>query len=176
MEQIALLSDSANDMAELFTAAQLIRMRDRMKGTPLFDCSEWLEPMQWPELDIRQQAANPGSARKKQGNGRKGDECDSILWRLAFFERDFALWREVFTNEVNNIAKFLSLLANLQLDVSYELDELKSLNRRNEVALLRMDQFTKKLRSIVAGERLGGSMITPRFTANWLGLRTPLRN
>jgi hypothetical protein len=142
-------------MTPLFAAVQLARLRDRTKGSTMMDYRKWLEPMQGPELDVRQLAANPVGSRRKPGPGRKGDERDSITWRLAFFERDFALWRDLFANETNNITKFLSLLANLQLNVSNELEELKSLSLRNEDALLRMEGFTKRLRSIAAGEKTG---------------------
>jgi hypothetical protein len=150
------LSDDANEVAPLFTAVQLVRLRDRMKGSNGLDYSEWLEPMQGPELGVRQLAANPVSVRRRPDAGRKAEERDSILRSLAFFERDFALWRDIFLDETDAVAKFLALLANLQLNVSPELEELKSLNQRNENALLRMEEFTKTLRAAAAGEKAGG--------------------
>jgi len=148
------LSDSPSDITPLFTAVQLVRLRDRMKGPTRLDYSEWLEPMEGLELDVRQLAANPVSGRKKPS--RKGDERESVLWRLAYFERDFALWRDVFANETNTVTKFLNLLANLQLNVSSELEELKSLSQRNEDATQRMEGFTKGLRAIEAVEKTRG--------------------
>jgi hypothetical protein len=112
--------------------------------------------MEGPELEVRQQVANPASERKKQGVGRKGEERQPIMWRLAFFERDFSLWKDVFSDETSTIAQFLNLIANLQLNVSPELEELKSLNQRNEEALRRMEGFTKKLRAVAAGEKTAG--------------------
>jgi hypothetical protein len=150
------LSDSQNDIAQLFTAVQLVRLRDRMRGSTRLDYGEWLEPMEGPELDVRQLATNLVGERKRPGAGRKGGERESVLWRLAFFERDFVLWRDVFAGETNSVAKFLNLLANLQLNVSSELEELKSLSRRNEEALLRIEGFTKRLRAVAAGEKTGG--------------------
>jgi hypothetical protein len=148
------LSESPGEIAPLFTAVQLARLRDRMKGSTKLDYSEWLEPMEGPELEVRQLAASPVSERKKPG--RKGNEREPVLWKLAFFERDFALWREVFAYETNTIAKFLDLLASLQLNVSPELEELKSLSQRNEGAIQRMEGFAKRLRAIAAGEKAGG--------------------
>jgi len=148
------LSDSPSDITSLFTAVQLVRLRDRIKGPARLDYSEWLEPMEGPELDVRQLAANPVSSRKKPS--RRGDERELVLWSLAFFDRDLVLWREVFANETNTITKFLSLLANLQLNVSSELEELKSLSQRNESATRRMEGFTRGLRAMEAGEKTGG--------------------
>ena len=148
------LSESPGEIAPLFTAVQLVRLRDRMKGSTRLDYSEWLEPMEGLELEVRQLAVGRASERKRPG--RKADESEPILWRLAFFERDFTLWRDVFANEANTTAKFLNGLASLQLNVSPELEELKSLNQRNEDALLRMEGFTKRLRAIGAGEKTGG--------------------
>jgi hypothetical protein len=124
-----------------------------MKGSTWLDYSEWLEPMEGPELEVRQLVANLVSERKKPG--RKADERESVLWRLAFFERDFVLWRDVFAKETNAITKFLNLLANLQLNVSSELEVLKSLSQRNEDAFQRMEGFTKSLRAVAAGEKTG---------------------
>jgi len=148
------LPESPGEIAPLFTAVQLVRLRDRMKGTTRLDYSEWLEPMEGPELEVRRLAADGVSERKKPG--RKADEREPILWRLAFFERDFTLWRGVFADEANTIAKFLNVLVSLQLNVSPELEELKSLSQRSEDALLRMEGFTKRLRAIAAGEKTGG--------------------
>jgi hypothetical protein len=156
LERDVSLSDPPNDAAHLFTAVQLVRLRDKMKGSTKLDYSEWLEPMEGPELEVRQMAANLVGERKKPGAGRKENERESAQWRLAFFVRDFALWKDVFLNETSNIAKFLNLLADLQLNVSSELEELKSLSQRNEDALLRMEGFTKRLRAVAAGEKPGG--------------------
>lgn len=147
------MTDSPNDIAPLFTAVQLVRLRDRMKGSTRLDYSDWLEPMEGPELEVRRLAANPVGERKRQGPGRKGDERESVLWRLAFFERDFSLWRDVFANEANTITKFLNLLVNLQLNITSELDELKSLSQRNKDVMERMEGFTKGLRAMAAGEK-----------------------
>jgi len=148
------LSESPGEIASLFTAVQLARLRDRLKGTTRLDYSCWLEPMEGPELEVRRLSASPVGEGKKSGRKKEGHE--PILWRVAIFERDFALWRDVFANETNTIAHFLKLLANLQLNVSPELEELKSLSQRNEDVLLRMQGFTKRLSAIVAGEKTGG--------------------
>ena len=137
-------------------AVQLVRLRDRMKGSANFDYSAWLEPMQGLELDARRLANNPTNGRKKQGASRRGGDRESVQWRLAYFERDFLIWRGVYADETTTIAMFLKSLANLQLNVSPELEELKSLNQRNEYALQHMEEFTKQLRSVAAGEKTGG--------------------
>lgn len=150
------MSDSQNDIAPLFTAVQLVRLRDRMKGSTILDYSEWLEPMEGPELDVRRLADNSTNEKKKRSAGRKGEERESVRWRLAFFERDFALWRSIYAGETAIIARILSLLANLQLNVSLELEELKTLNRKNEYALQHIEGFTGRLGAIAVGERAGG--------------------
>jgi len=150
------LLDSQDDSTPLFTAVQLVRLRDRMKGSCNVNYGHWLEAMEGPELDFRRLAAGPVSTKKRKGGGRKGDAGERTLWGLFSFERDFALWRDIYVNETTTIAKLLGLLADLQLNVSSELEELKSLNQRNEDALQRMDGFTTRLRAIVAGEKAGG--------------------
>ena len=150
------MSDSANDVGPLFIAVQLVRLRDRAKGSARLDYHGWLEPMEGPERDARQLAVDSVKGRRKSSPKRRTDEPESLRWRLAFFERDFALWRGVFSGEANTIAKFLGLLANLQLNVSIELEELKSLNQRNEYALQRADGFVRRLRAVAAGEKAEG--------------------
>ena len=127
-----------------------------MKGSTRLDYSEWLEPMEGPELEIRQSATRRVGERKKPGHRQKGEEQESLLRQVVFFERDFALWRDVFVNEANTIAKFLNLLANLQLNVSSELEELKALSQRNEIAKQRMEGFTNRLKAIADGDKTRG--------------------
>ena len=124
-----------------------------MKGSTKLDYSEWLGPMEGLELEVRQSAASRVSQRKR--GSRKGAEAEPILWKLAFFERDFALWRDTFAKEANTIAEFLNVLATLQLNVSPELEELKFLSQRNEAGVLRMEGFTRELRAMAAGEKTG---------------------
>jgi len=147
------LSEPPDDMAPLFTAVQLVRLRDRMRGSTRLDYSAWLEPMEGQELEVRQLTAKAVADGKRSGARLKKNERESVAWRLAFFERDFVQWRDLSANETNAIAKFLSLLAGLQLNVTSELDELKSLSKRNDYALQRMEDFTKKLKTLGAGER-----------------------
>jgi len=147
------MAESPDDVAPLFTAVQLVRLRDRLRGTTRLDYSRWLEPMAGPELDLRDFAANVVRGRRKPSPGRKGEQQDLLLWRLAFFERDFALWRNNFANETDTITKFLNLLANLQLNVSPELEELKSLIQRNEYVQRGTERFSKRISSIAAGDK-----------------------
>ena len=150
------MSDFTNDVGPLFTAVQLVRLRDRVKGASRLDYHGWLEPMEGPERDARRLAEGSVKGRRKQGARRRTDDLESLQWRTAFFERDFALWRGVFADEAATIAKFLGLLANLQLNVSPELEELKSLTQRNEHALRRIEGFAKELRATAAGEKTVG--------------------
>ena len=150
------MEDSANDIGPLFTAVQLVRLRDRMKGSDRLNYREWLEPMQGPELEIRKLASKSVGETKKPSHRRKGEDRQSLLWSLPFFERDFGLWKGFFAGETSSIASFLNLLASLQLNVSLELEELKSISRRNEDAQLRMESLTGRLRAIAAGESAEG--------------------
>ena len=150
------MTEPPSDVAPLFTAVQLVRLRDRMKGTTMLDYAEWLEPMEGPEHDLREWATHPVSGKRKPGPRKKWDQSESFLWMLAVFERDSALWKDVFTNETNIIARFLNLLADLQLNVSPELEELKSLVQRNENARQHMEAFSKRVRAMAAGNKTGG--------------------
>ena len=124
-----------------------------MRGSTRLNYAEWLEPMESQELEVRQLTAKTVSDRKRPGGRLKRDERESVIWRSAYFERDFVLWRDLFANETNAITKFLSLLAGLQLNVASELEDLKSLSRRNEYVLQRMEGFRKKLSALGAGEK-----------------------
>ena len=111
--------------------------------------------MEGAERDVRTLADSLVNRRRKSRGRRKAPESESIRYRLVFFERDFSLWRGIFEDEATIIAKFLSLLADLRLNVSPELEELKSLNRRNDYALHRVEAFTKRLRAIADGDMTG---------------------
>jgi hypothetical protein len=149
------LSDFTDDIAPLVTAVRLVRLRDRVKGTTKLDFGGWLGPMEMAERDVRTLADSLVNRRRKSRGRRKAPESESIRYRLVFFERDFSLWRGIFEDEATIIAKFLSLLADLRLNVSPELEELKSLNRRNDYALHRVEAFTKRLRAIADGDMTG---------------------
>jgi hypothetical protein len=149
------LSDFTDDIAPLVTAVRLVRLRDRVKGTTKLDFGGWLGPMEKAERDVRTLADSLVNRRRKSRGRRKAPESESIRYRLVFFERDFSLWRGIFEDEATIIAKFLSLLADLRLNVSPELEELKSLNRRNDYALHRVEAFTKRLRAIADGDMTG---------------------
>ena len=150
------MSDFTDDNAPLFTAVQLVRLRDRVKGSAKLDYGGWLGPMAGPELDVRAMVGNLAKGRKKSVGGRKAADVESVGWRLAYFERDFSLWSGIFADEAAMVAKFLNLLAGLRLNVSPELEELKSLSQRNVYALHRIEGFTRRLRAIAAGERTAG--------------------
>ena len=150
------MSDFTDDVAPLFTAVQLVRLRDRVKGSAKFEYTDWLGPMERQERDVRELANTLTKATRKSRARRKSAESESILWRLAFFERDFSLWRGIFADEATIITKFLKLLADLRLNVSPELEELKSLSQRNDYALHRIDGFTRRLGAIAAGDKTGG--------------------
>ena len=149
------MPDFTNDIAPLFTAVQLVRLRDRVKGSTKLDYSGWLGPMEGPEGDVRALADSLENVTRKSRSGGKAAERESIKWRLFFFERDFSLWRGIFTEEATTITKFLKLLADLRLNVSPELEELKSLSQRNDYALHRIEGFIKRLKTIAAGDRTG---------------------
>jgi len=150
------LSDFTDDGSPLFTAVQLVRLRDRVKGSVKLDYRAWLGPMEGPERDIRALAAGLAKGKRKPSGGQRAAERESVSWRVAYFERDFALWRGIFADEAAIVTKFLNLLADLRLNVSPELEELKSLNQRNEYALHRTEGFTRRLRAIAAGEKSEG--------------------
>ena len=150
------MSDPQDDSAPLFTAVQLVRLRDRTRGLGSVNFSQWLAAMEGPELGVRRLSAGPVSTGKRKRASRGSDAGERVRWSLACFERDFALWRDIYANEATTITKFLGLLANLQLNVSTELGELKALNQRNEGTLQRMEGFTNRLVAIAAGERAGG--------------------
>jgi len=168
------LSDSPNDNAPLFIAVQLVRLRDRMKGSTRLDYSEWLESMVGLEVDLRRLAGNQANGRRKPGSRRRTDLIESVKWRLAFFERDFALWRGIFADETTTIAKFLNLLATLQLNVSSELGELKSLSQRNDYALYSIEVFTKQLRLTTSGEKAVGFDVNSSVYRELLGIAVSL--
>ena len=149
------MSDFTDDIAPLVTAVRLVRLRDRVKGTTKLDFGSWLGPMEGAERDVRTLADSLVNRRRESRGRRKAPESESIRYRLVFFERDFSLWRGIFEDEATIIAKFLSLLADLRLNVSPELEELKSLNRRNDYALHRVEAFTKRLRAIADGDMTG---------------------
>ena len=168
------MSDSTDDIAPLFTAVQLVRLRDRMRGSTKLDHNEWLGPMERQELEVRQLTAKALGERKRPGGRLKKDQRESVVWRLGLFERDFVLWRDLFANETNAIARFLTLLAGLQLNVTSELEELKSLGRKNEYALQRMEVFTKELRALGAGEGAEGFDDGPTIYHDLLGIADSL--
>jgi len=170
----ATMSDSPDDTAPLFIAVQLVRLRDRMKGSTRLDYSEWLESMVGLEVDLRQLAGNQANGRRKPGTRRRADLIESVQWRLAFFERDFALWRGIFADETTTIAKFLNLLATLQLNVSSELEELKSLSQRNDYALHNIEGFKKQLRLISSGEKTVGFEVNYSVYRELLGIAVSL--
>ena len=150
------LSDFTSDIAPLFAAVQLVRLRDRAKGTANLDYGEWLATMDGPEREIRKVAEGVAKEKRKQRGGRKAPESETIGRMLPLFERDFSLWAGIFARETATVAKFLNVLADLRLNVSPELEELKSLRQRNDYAAGRIEGFTKRLRAAANGERAEG--------------------
>lgn len=149
------LSDFTNDSAPIFTAVQLVRLRDRVKGSVKLDYGEWLGPMEGPERDVRELVGKLAKERGRSGK-RKAAGIESISWSMAYFERDFSLWRGIFAHEAAMVARFLNLMADLRLNVTAELEELKSMSQRNDYALQRIERFTRRLTAIAAGEKAGG--------------------
>ena len=150
------LSDFTTDSAPLFIAVQLVRLRDRARGSVKLDYSGWFGPMEGPERDLRELAGNLARGKRRSGGRQKAAEFESIRWRVAYLDRDFSLWRGIFADEAAMVAKFLKLLADLRLNVSPELEELKSLNQRNDYALGRTEGFINRLTAAASGERTEG--------------------
>jgi hypothetical protein len=150
------LSDYPTDIAPLLTAVQLVRLRDRVRGSTKVDWQGWLGPMEGPEREARLLAEALNKRGRRRGAAQRDHERRSIELMLAICERDFAVWRSIFSDEAATVTRFLNLLADLQLNVTIELEELKSLNKRNERALQLMDGFARQLRATAAGEKTGG--------------------
>jgi len=110
--------------------------------------------------ELRSLAGRPKGS--KHGTSRpKADGRRPLEWALAFVERDIALWNEIFLAEANLVARFLGLLADLQLDVTSELEELKSLKSKNEFVLQQMSELTHRVRDAAHSGRIAESQEYP---------------
>jgi len=127
-----------------------------VKGSTNLAYGSWLGAMERPEREVRELAARLNKGKRGASGGRLAAERDSVGRMSALFERDLALWMGIFSGEAATVTRFLNLLADLRLNVSPELEELKSLSQRNDYALHRIEGFTRRLRAIAAGERTAG--------------------
>lgn len=143
------VSESFSGNPPLSVAVQLVRLRDRLAAK--WDYEGWLGPMVALEEETRKAATSVAREKTRARQKPHGRETVSLAWRAGFFQRDFDLWNDLFLSEANTIAKFLEALAGIPLDVSGELNELKRLTQRNELANGRIDGFLSKLTATGTG-------------------------
>jgi hypothetical protein len=154
----------------ILTAVQLVRLRDRVKGATQWDYGAWLEPMKRVEEDTRSVVEVLNKAPKRAKSKARVETIRLVESNSRIFRRDFGLWKEVFPAEGSMIAKFLSLLAGLQLDVSAELGELKALSEKNEAVVHRMDLFMDEMQAVVAGGKPDKTADTPLICRDLLDM------
>ena len=124
---------------------------DRAKGSRL-DYRAWLQPMEGQVRGFESRAGKPTRGKKRANANFRADGRMWFEWALISVERDFDLWKQTFLAEANLVARFLGLLADLQLDVTPELEELKSLKAKDDFVLHHMNAFIQNAKAATSSE------------------------
>jgi hypothetical protein len=153
------MSDIPPEDIPLFTVIRMVRLWDRMRGTPVFtsDFFRGLEDEESKDRDLLnmiqgRKLDEPFSPKKGRDESKTLFTVKDILeYTARKYEYVQKTWESVFTTEANAVEKFLNLLEGLRLDTSSERRELKELRDSSENVLQRLATLNARIKK---GEKI----------------------